>query len=382
MSRREAILVTGADFPGVLAAIRALDAAGYEAWALATREGSYAERSRAARRTIVGPDPAQSPAGFAEACARAAQRHSFSGVMPGTEAALVALADHAARFPPEVPVGTPPPETVALATDKSALAGLAQRAGLQTPPTTVITLADLDGGRDLPFPSVLKPIRSDVRLPDGTLRHAGPRRVESPNELRAAAEALPGNEWLLQPYVGDRIYGVCGVAWHGDVVCSEHQVGSRIWPPDCGMVSYVETIPVDRALDDAVRRFMASIGWSGIFQLQFLVAGERLYLIDLNPRIYISLALVVAAGLNLPAIWADLLLGREPKVTPYRVGYRWRSDEDDPRALVHAFRSGRRTAALAGALPRRRTVHAVFSVRDPLPVLTSLRKLRAKAGGS
>jgi hypothetical protein len=100
-------------------------------------------------------------------------------------------------------------------------------------------------------------------------------------------------------------------------------------------------------------------------------------LIDLNPRIYGSLALAVAAKLNLPEIWVNLLLGRRPDVGGYRIGTRFRHEEKDARALALMLADGgeARWCALRGLVPRRGTTHAVFSLRDPMPVLTSAAKL-------
>jgi len=140
-------------------------------------------------------------------------------------------------------------------------------------------------------------------------------------------------------------------------------------------------VPPDRERARGVARLLSLIGWSGIFGIQFLVSGGHAYAIDLNPRIYGSIGLAIAAGHNLPAIWADLLLGREPVVGAYRAGVRYRVEEDDLRALAVAFRDGRRREALLGLLPRRRTAHAVFAARDPAPVLASVAKAWARMAG-
>ena len=141
--------------------------------------------------------------------------------------------------------------------------------------------------------------------------------------------------------------------------------------------AYAETIPPNAELEQGVRRLLRIIGWSGLFQLQFIRTsrGEH-FLIDLNPRVYGSLALAVAAGLNLPKIWVDLLLGRQPDVNGYRVGVRYRHEEKDVRALARLLlKAGERQRALRGLLPRRGTVHAIFSFRDPMPLLTSVAKV-------
>ena len=96
-------------------------------------------------------------------------------------------------------------------------------------------------------------------------------------------------------------------------------------------------------------------------------------MIDLNPRFYVSMTLAVAAGLNLPAIWASLLLDLPFETCGYRVGVRFRHDQDDPRAILSELRRGRLGVA-RDLLPRRRTVHAFFSILDPGPGLRVLRQ--------
>ena len=377
------VLVTGGEEVGVLGALRALRRAGYEPWASVTTPRSYAARSRAVAGTVTVPQPERDAAGFAGVLADAAANLQPVAVLPGTEAALVALAPARELFPANVAVGCPTPEIVARATNKTELESLARRAGLQMPPTASITERLEEDVNGFAFPLVAKPRRSLERDGDGRLAKRSAILVEDVAELRRAVDGFAEGKGLVQPYLAGPIYGLCGVAWEGLLVCSLHQLGKRIWPVDCGMVSYVETIPRDVELDEAAARVVADLGWSGIFQLQFLRHEGRLYLIDLNPRIYISVSLAASAGMNLPAIWVGLLRGGNPETDDYSVGVRWRSDQDDPRSIALTLWHGPRRKALAGLLPRRRTTHAVFSWRDPNPTLVSLERLtRRRVRGS
>jgi predicted ATP-grasp superfamily ATP-dependent carboligase len=374
------LLLTGGDEIGVLGAVRGLHAAGYPTWVQARSAQSYAGRSRAAAGTIDAPDPRSDPDGFATTVAAAAERLRVAAVLPGTEAALVALAPHRRSFAAEIAIGVPDVDVVERATSKELLAELAARVGLTMPRTTRLDLAALENGgaSALELPVVVKPLRSDTPLPGGGLRHETPRLARTLAELRAALADTAGGEALVQPFLPGEIYGVCGVAWKGETVCTIHQIGRRIWPRDCGMVSYAETVACDPELDARVRALVAAIGWSGIFQLQLLAHRGKLYAIDFNPRIYISISLAIAAGLNLPAAWAALLLGAEPRVPGYATGSRWRSEPDDPRSILHGFRAGERRRSLLAAVPRPRTTHAVFSWRDPMPLVTTLAAARSR----
>jgi len=380
MPREERLLLTGAEEIGVLGAMRGLGRAGYETWVASSSPHSYGARSRNAAGTLIVPDPAADPSGFAQALARAADEFSVAAILPGTEAALIALAGRKSLFPDGVVVGAPEPGIVDRATDKIAFLDIAEKVGLETPPTLHVGVDDLaDLNVLLSLPAVVKPLRSEQHLPDGTLEHAGPRLVSDIQDARATLGRYAGRTGVVQPYLPGQIYGFCAVAWEGELVCCLHQIGERIWPRDCGMVCYARTVARDEALERSIAAFIRDIGWSGIFQVQLLRHQERLYAIDLNPRIYISIALAIAAGMNLPVIWADLLLGRRAVVGAYRVGMRWRSDEDDPLALACELRRGSRARALRGILPRRHTSHAVFSWNDPGPALVSVGRLMRKA---
>ena len=169
---------------------------------------------------------------------------------------------------------------------------------------------------------------------------------------------------------------IAGVSWEGRVVCALHQTAIRTWPAHCGGSAYAMTVRPNVQLERGVSRLLQAIGWSGIFQVQFIrdLSGDH-YLIDLNPRVYGSLALAVAAGLNLPGIWADALLSRRPHVGDYCAGTRYRHEEYDLRALVRMLLDRKWRRFGRGCVPRRGTAHAIFSPRDPMPVLTSVERL-------
>jgi predicted ATP-grasp superfamily ATP-dependent carboligase len=157
-------------------------------------------------------------------------------------------------------------------------------------------------------------------------------------------------------------------------VCSCHQVARRTYPRPVGVSAFAETVPLDPELDAALAAIVRRLGWSGIFEFQLIRTAERAHVIDLNPRPYGSLALAIGAGLNLPSIWVDLLLGREPRIGVYRTGVRYRAEVRELRALAAALSRGRIAAALQILRPRRRTVHSIFSLRDPAPILAVVRR--------
>jgi biotin carboxylase len=357
-----------------LGAVRALREGGYTPWVAATERGWYAARSRAAAGVVAVPDVRCDPDGFVAALVSAASSLEIAAVLPASEAALLALAGHQHMFP-RTAVGVCAPGIVQRATDKVALLELAAEARLPLPPSVILTQPEIDRrGRDLRYPVIVKPVRSEMTAPDGSLRYESVRRVRSFEALSRAVEQVPGRKWVVQQYLPGILRAVCGVVWNGELVCAVHQVTHRTWPPD-GPSAYAQTTAADPDLEQGVARLLGLVGWSGVFQAQFIESDGRNYLIDFNPRLYGSVSLAVFAGLNLPAIWANLLVGGAPAAGNYRVGVRYRCEERDLRALLAALAHGRVGVVVDGLVPRRRTVHAIFSRRDPLPAITSIAKL-------
>jgi predicted ATP-grasp superfamily ATP-dependent carboligase len=368
------ILLADNNTYGVLAVVRALHAAGYAPWLAGHDTRTYAARSRTTAGTIPVPDPSFDGEGFVRELVAAAGRLSAAAVLPSEDTHLIALAGHAADFA-STALGAPSWQSVERATNKELLAKLSATAELRTPPTMKVMRGDTAAVRTFGFPAVLKPLRSRIRNLDGTVSACSARYVLV-EQAEDAVNRLPDEGGLVQPYIPGRIISIAGVSWKGELVCALHQVSTRIWPVRIGGSAYAQTIPPDDELERGVSRLLQLIDWSGPFQAQFIrdARGEH-YLIDFNPRIYGSLALAVAAGLNLPGIWADLLLGRRHHVDGYRIGTRFRHEEKDVRALAQMLVDGELLGALQGCMPRRGTTHAIFSVRDPMPLLTSLGKL-------
>ena len=372
------VLVTGGDHTGSLAAVRGLRAAGYEPWVGAVTPRTYAARSRAAAGTVALPDSGSDPAAFCERLGATVERLGARVVIPGTEQDLIAISgstDSALRSA----AGVPQPDIVLRITDKSDVNRLAAESGLKVPETKIV-----GGDRPLDvataqFPLIVKPVRSARARPDGSLTRIDARLVRSADQLRDLIHGLGNGEWLLQSQLRGQLGAVCGVAVGGRIVTAVHQVSHRVWPPGAGVSAFAQTVPVDPALQSGVEQLIEALSWSGIFQAQFIHTDQGSHLIDVNPRVYGSLALATAAGINLPAVWAALVSGSRFEPQAYRVGVCYRSDELDVRALLHLALHGRPLDALKGMLPHRHTTHSVVMLTDPAPGLTSLGKLARHA---
>jgi predicted ATP-grasp superfamily ATP-dependent carboligase len=365
--------VLGDQFYGLVAAVRALHGAGCEPWFLTWDGDSYTRRSRRLAGTTEIPDP--EAASFAGEVALTAAGIGAAVVLPGTEAALRGLSGRLDAFDPGVMVGCPPAETVDAALDKPTLERLARQAELALPWTLEGSAGEIAESADrLRFPVVLKQARSYT---PGVPRIRASVHDDPESIRRFLAERASGSSWFVQDLVRGDLVAVAGVAWEGRLVSSLHQLAERVYPAFAGGGSYQRTIVPSESLTAAVGRLVAATGWSGIYHAQFIRADQD-YLIDFNPRVYGSLALAISAGHNLMEYWVALLMGSEPKVSPYRVGVRYRALILDVPGIATKLRHGPRAEAARALVPHRRTTHAVLTVTDPQPALLIGRKIWAR----
>lgn len=329
-----------------VAAVRALAVAGYEPVVTTTGGRGPAAASRHCSATVPVP-PVSSPE-FAETVRAELRTGRYVGALPVSDAAIAALGLD---------------DAVALL-DKDALERRARAAGLEGVPGRVFPspAAVRAAAQALSYPLVVKAARASAQ------GHKLPAtRIDT---MRGLGVLPPDTGALLvQAYRTEPMRSIAGVAWSGRLVATVHQRYVRTWPISCGTSSYAVSVAADRDLEGRLLHLLD--GYRGIFQAQFV--GP--YLIDMNPRVYGSLPLAVAAGVNLPAILCDLVRGAEVEERRGRPGVAYRWVEGDLRHVLHAVRGGRMgwREALAALRPRRGTAHSVASLRDPGPFVEELR---------
>jgi predicted ATP-grasp superfamily ATP-dependent carboligase len=360
-------VVTGGQFPAALAAARSLHREGIRTVTVSSNRASYVRFSRASAEHHRAPDVSESASRFVHAVAAACAPEEPTVVVPGTEPELFALVHWRDLLPPWV-LGLPTPDVLDAVTDKARLNELARSAGIAIPETTI--LAPDDPAHEVRFPAVVKPVRTAYVLED-TVVSASPVCVDDAGGLTAARRRHGHAPVLIQPLLSSDLVGLAGVMHAGTLLAPVQQVALSLFPWPCGGSAVARTTPIDDPLLAGVTQLLAATGWEGVVQVQWLATDEGPLLIDVNPRIYGSLALANAAGSPLVAIWAKLLLGLD-----------WEADE--PAEVLYrnfeTFVRAHRTAA-GRRLPRTatRTASSVIDRTDPLPVLASLARGARKA---
>ena len=320
-------------------------------------------RSRYVQRWYPVPFPGSVGAAFEGSLRAAVDDHAADVVVAAGDDWMLALAAAAPTLPSRV--AHAPLSTLLRAVDKRSLTDAALAAGLAAPRTVSATAA---GVASWEGPAVVKPrLHWSPGRPAGARVEA--RRASSPDELGLAVDAVrqAGGEAVLQEPVEGELMALAGVFVSGRLVGRVQQRAVRVHPA-MGISSRAETTAVDEALAEGVCRMLSGLDWSGLAQVQFLRGVDGVAkVIDLNGRFYGSMALAVAAGVNLPDLLARATMGDALGVVADALpGRRYvRVEGEMPRLL--AQRSLREVGATlrfaVGA------TQAVWDGRDPMPVL-------------
>lgn len=290
---------------------------------------------------------------------------------------VLALSRHRDRLGAIFPYGGH--EGLIRAFDKLELIREADRAGLGVPrteeaPMEESALAALlhDFGER---PLVLKPRFTFVEGADGHVRArvlGASQMANGLQEMRAA-----GAEPIIQEHVEGKLMALTALTDRdARIVAQVQQVSDLRWPVDVGISARAHTVALDEPLAAAAGRLLQALGWFGLAQLQFIGGEDGLpRLIDFNGRFYGSIALAVAAGPNLPALWARLATGRPiAPARPARAGVRYQWLAGDIRASESGASGLGRAPALLGSILRApRAVHGVWSAGDPRPAFVHAR---------
>ncbi len=349
----------------VLPAVRSLGAAGWTV-ALAGPRRSRSAGSRWVTRTHLVPAVEDDHEGFVDGIARAVSEHGYDVVFGGDDVEVLGLSVARDRLGTVFPYA--PHDQVLRAIDKLGLTQAADAVGMATPATAA---ADDDAVARTVLPVVVK-----ARLhwaPGATVgrgRVAAALCTTREQVVAAVEEArLAGREIVLQEVVDGDLVAVTALCAPGGQVLARSQQRATRLSPLLRTSTRARTEPVDPALAAQVDALLAELRWTGIANLQLLAPADGPpRLIDLNGRFYGSLALALAAGLDLPVWWTLLATGSTVEVQPpAAVGVRYSALEHDLQR-ARTERRGGLLADLADSLRAARgAAHSTWDRHDLRP---------------
>jgi predicted ATP-grasp superfamily ATP-dependent carboligase len=342
--RKHTVLVTDADRGSAVAVLRSLGRAGYRVLAADSAPGSLGFRSRYATRSFVVPSPREAPRDWTDAIEAIVIAEGVDLVIPVTDLAIQPLAAARQRFAGKTLVAMPDDGALKMVTDKSRTLELAAALGIPVPPTRRVRTVEaaLAAARDWGWPLVLKP-QASHRLEGGCDPTAERGRIESfqvsyaenATDLQRRFGALQGRcDVLLQRFYAGAGVGIELLASRGRALMAFAHRRRREIPLSGGASSYRESVRLVPQLLDWSMRLLGKLEWTGLAMVEFKMGAAGAELMEINGRIWGSLPLAVASGVDFPASLARLYLHGEDSIVPrltdsYRLGLRCRDLHKD-----------------------------------------------------
>ena len=249
---------------------------------------------------------------------RAAPAHGGHVLLPTCDASAWTYAAHAAELSRYYVLYAPPLETINRLLDKTSVEQAFAAAGIGLLKSWVVcSKAELEALRgELVFPLIAKP-RAHIgrsRNDKGTVVYDYAQLLASITDIEGredvfgdAADTTRISGYFFQQFVDKADKGVLSVAGFIDrggtmmVARAARKVMQRTEPAGVGVC--FESAPLDPELADAVARMCRNIGYFGVFEVEFLWAGEGAgggwAAIDFNPRFYNQMRLDTARGMPL-----------------------------------------------------------------------------------
>jgi protein-tyrosine-phosphatase/predicted ATP-grasp superfamily ATP-dependent carboligase len=243
-------------------------------------------------------------------------------IVPSNDAGLDLVRALAPDDPVRAKAIVPGDAALELAVDKHSTWALAKTLGVPVPESVLIPR----GGpvpRCAEYPVVLKATRSRV-LMDAETTRLDTCVVTTPQERAdVLSRWLPSTAVQQQQFVPGGGFGIEMLFDRGRLVW--HFAHERVHelPLTGGGSTYRRSIAPPPAAFDMAERMLCALRWHGVAMVEF--RGDpsgRFWLMEINPRLWGSLALSIDCGVDFPWGLALLAKGEAPPPQPrYRVGY-------------------------------------------------------------
>lgn len=379
-------LVLDAHSSAGLECVQSLGRAGVCVHAASELTDCLAFRSRFACACYLHPD-AQDVAAFTEWLRALDRENGYSLIIPATENTLCALNSLAGEDLLRRKAMLPSATALEVALSKEATTERAARLGIRVPASRLIeSVNSIPDAAD--FPVVLKPTRSLVHVGGRTERLAPLIVRDEAGRRTALVRMLHKSSVQEQQYISGRGVGVECLYEHGRLVWVFVHERIHELPLTGGGSSYRKSVAPDPVAIQLAKRLLDDLDWHGVAMVEFKRQSDgSLWLMEINPRFWGSLALAIDAGVDFPLGLWRLACGDTAGPQPlYRVPYytrqivrdidwlkeNWRADHGDPLLLTRP-RARSLAEYLRPLLLQESWDH--FSFRDPVITWRQLRSV-------
>lgn len=321
---RPPVLLTMPGYHGTLAAVRNLGRHGVPVTTADPERLTRGGWSKYTTASVRCP-PIRDTERFIEWLLRFGREREPHVLLPTCDDTAFLYALHREQLAQHFYLAVPKVEVLHGLLNKRLLMERARRVGVVTPqswtPTSAEEVARL--AREARFPLLIKPTTQVLFGPrsKGVLVRERERFVETYERLSRDRYGRALRDYdasvtrpLVQEFFTDAssagIYSICGHARDGRIVEARSARKVLQWPRRLGIGVCFEAAPLKTELLGSLDRLIASVGFNGTFEAEFVQDRERDLLIDFNPRFYSQMGFEVARGLPLPLMAYEDALGR------------------------------------------------------------------------
>jgi predicted ATP-grasp superfamily ATP-dependent carboligase len=299
-------------------------------------------------------------------------------IYPNDDETVSFLARYKKQLETHYRVTTPPWDIVKLTYDKKSTYQLAEQHGISIPrtiyPTSLRELEELD----FKFPVVIKP---SIKEPFFSITKKKAILAETRQQLievfKMALSIIDISQIMVQDFIPggpNQLFSVGslfkGRKFLGDVVAKR----TRQHPMDFGhATTYAETVDIPE-LEEIARSILGLIGYYGLSEVEFMLDPRdgRYKLLEINARAWGWHTLAIAAGVDLPYMLYQDMIGEITQANGFRKGIKWiRLTTDIPTATKEILKGNLRISDYVSSL-RGRKHFAVLCVNDPVPFIAEL----------
>ena len=327
-----AVLVLDADSRAGLACVQSLGFAGAIVHAGLRSEDAVTRHSRWCREIHAQPEFEPIPAAL-DWLLQLDAGHDFQLIVASTEGSLRWLRALPPQHPARGKAPMPGDEAIDIALDKARTTQLAQSLGLPVPASLHIEQGTKNWPQPLGFPSVIKPVRSKVVI-NGALKSLSVEIVRNTAQRDAVFSSwLPYVDVQEQQWVPGRGIGVEMLFEHGRLVWSFVHERLHELPLSGGASTLRRSVAPEPRLINWSQQLMEALHWHGVAMVEWRRGpGGDYHLMEINPRLWGSLPLTIASGLNVPVHLWELAQGKSVRAPQgYKSGVTARNPREDLR---------------------------------------------------
>lgn len=372
MAEKTGVVITGGDFQG-LGVMRTLAKKDIPV-ILLDSDHCIGKYSKYKKKFFKSPKTMEEGA-YLNFLINLAQMEDIQGwvIFPNSDEAVSILARHKDRLEKFYRVPIPPWEVIQNVYIKENTYRVAEGNGIPIPktyyPKSFSELTELD----VEFPVVIKPSIRDHFYNEVKIKAF---LINSQEELlktyQKVSYVIDPSEILVQEFIPGgpkQLYSFCPFFKEGKAVSAIMARRTRQHPMDFGHAStFVELVNIPE-IQKIAEKFLRLIGFYGIAEVEFMMDPRdgKFKLIEVNPRFWGWHTLAIAAGIDLPYLLYQDMIGEKIEIQSPLKDIKWvRLVTDIPTVFLEIAKGNMKISDYVSSMKGKKEF-AVFSLDDPLP---------------